>query len=147
MMDEFVAKFASVRTEPICSASCEAKCCMSGKKGAAGATAKMADSKSGKTMYYVGMRSFECKDTAEKMSKVAMSAMKGVNMAYRVDGKDFCCDKMAGDARQKTGKDMTYVVGKTCTPCKDTARVELDKAKVMAVMKALETTDKADKKA
>ena len=68
-------------------------------------------------------------------------------MKYRVGDKDYCCDKMAGEACQKAGKNakMVYVVGTTKTECKIQARIELSKAKLAAAMKALESNKPADK--
>lgn len=188
VMDDFVVKFASVRTEAECKAKCtsacaepcaaaKAGCCSGGKAkevaaageakagscseskvkevAAAGEakTGSCSASKAkeavaaadGKVRYCVAGRIFECKDEAEKTAKLVSVAMEKVKMSYRVDGKDFCCDKMAGAACKTTGKDMTFVVGETETPCQVTARIELDKAKVAAAVKALAETKVASR--
>lgn len=166
-MDDFVVKFASVRDEPLCAASCEtkccssekktasageSKCCASEKKTAAAAGAAMAKAgekgtctKSAAAKYYVAGKAYECKEEAGKTAKLVSTAMESVKLQYRVDGKDFCCDKMAGAACKTTGKNMSYVVNGSEVHCKDMARVELDKAKVAAAMKALNGTQTASK--
>jgi len=141
-MDSFVTKFATVSDKPLCTASCESKCCSSDKKASAiagAATAAKGDDKAtcAKGKYYVAGKAFECKDEAAKTAKLVSTAMDQVKMQYRVDGKDFCCDKMAGDACKSSGKNMSYVVSGNEVHCKYMARVELDKAKIAAAMKAL----------
>ncbi|MEE8170505.1 MAG: hypothetical protein V3T70_08155 [Phycisphaerae bacterium] len=108
--------------------------CKSGAKVAAATC-----DKSAAKVFYVANSKFTCPQTAHKMSKLALAAMKDVRMSYRVDGKDFSCDKMAGAKCDGTGKDLMFVVGETCTPCKVTARIALAKAKIVAALKALET--------
>lgn len=191
VMDDFVAKFATVRTMEECMASCSGSaCCSKGdaktvaakgdaccaSKGDAKTVAAKSEAtcskdkgdaktvaakgegccsaskatmakvgKDGKpvVMYCVAGQTFECKDKAEKASKVAMAAMKDVAMKYRVGEKDFCCDKMAGDEMKKTNAaKMSYVVGKDTMDCKVKARIALDRAKVEAAAKALSTMDK-----
>src|SRR5205085_11903265 len=53
--------------------------------------------------YCVAGQTFDCKVKAEQAAKTAQAAMKEVAMKYRVGDKDYCCDKMAGEACQKAG--------------------------------------------
>lgn len=162
VLDEYVATFAKVRTQEECMASCTGAkatctagksaegCCKSGTKTTgtsekATAVAAKTDKKSTTAILCVAGRCYECKDKADKASKLASEAMKEVAMKYKVGEKEYCCDKMAGEAVAKAGKDakMVFVVGKTTTPCKTMARIALAKAKILAAVQA--TQEKAEK--
>ena len=57
-----------------------------------------------------------------------------MTMSYKVDGKTYGCDKMAGQKCKKTGKKMTYVVGDEETCCEKTARLMVTEAKIRKIV-------------
>lgn len=189
VLDQYVANFATVRTQEECMKACASSCgssegqaktasCSAGKSGAtcsAGskavaasggtcsaskgdtATAKKTGTtggeschgeKSGGTvvaktdgktvMYCVAGQCVDSKEKAEQISKVVMAAMKDVSMKYRVGDEEFCCDKMAGEKAKSNGGKIVYVVDGKTIECDIMARIQLDRAKIMAASKALE---------
>jgi len=100
-------------------------------------TAKSMAKKAGtKVAYRVGGMDFADKDKAEKAVVLVTDASDAVKMTYKVAGKSFSCDKMAGARVEETGKEMTFVVGDEETSCPTTAKLMLTKAKVHAIIAA-----------
>ena len=100
-------------------------------------TAKSMAKKANKTIAYrVGGFDFADKAKAESVAKLVATAADGVKMSYKVDGKPFCCDKMAGSSAKETGKPMTFVVGADETPCGVSAKLMLTQAKIRAIVAA-----------
>jgi len=100
-------------------------------------TAKSMAKKANKTIAYrVGGFDFADKAKAETVAKLVASAADDVKMTYKVDGKSFCCDKMAGSSAKETGKPMTFIVGDQETPCGTSAKLMLTQAKIRAIVAA-----------
>ena len=100
-------------------------------------TAKSMAKKANKTMAYrVGGFDFADKTKAETVAKLVATAADGVKMTYDVNGKSFCCDKMAGSSAKETGKPMTFVIGDEKTPCGTSAKLMLTQAKIRAIVAA-----------
>ena len=87
-------------------------------------------------IYRVGGVDFETPEDAEKALEGVKTAASGVKLAYKVDGRSYCCSKGAATAVKETGKKMTYTVGDTETPCEKTAKLTLARARVRAIVEA-----------
>ncbi len=106
-----------------------------GKCGRCPMTAKgIAKSTGTKVAYRVGGVDFEKKEDAERVAKLVADALKSVAMTYKVDGKTFHCDKMAGAKCKKSGKKMTYVIGDQETGCATSAKLMQAQAKVRKII-------------
>ena len=57
-------------------------------------------------------------------------------MSYKVDGKSFCCDKMAGAAAKADGKPIVYVVGSDEVENEAAAKLAFAQAKIKAIVEA-----------
>lgn len=68
-----------------------------------------ADKAHGQVKYRVASYNYGSQEQAAKAATAAKEAMNGVKMVYVVDGKEFCCDKMA-----KTACDKGTAAGATC---------------------------------
>ena len=104
-------------------------------------TAKDIAKKTGTTVAYrVGGVDFSKKADAEKALARINDVIANVKMEYKVDGKTYGCDKMAGSKCKKSGKKMTYLVGSEETPCQVTAKRMLAEAKVRKIVEAAVST-------
>ncbi len=98
-------------------------------------TAKSVAKKSKTSVAYrVGGVDFDKKENAEKALEAVHAAAAAVRVSYKVDGKSYCCDKMAGASAKKTGKKMLYVVGDEETGCEKTANLKLAEAKIRKIV-------------
>jgi hypothetical protein len=98
-------------------------------------TAKSVAKKSKTSVAYrVGGVDFDKKEDAEKALEAVHAAAAAVRVSYKVDGKTYCCDKMAGASAKKTGKKMLYVVGDEETGCEKTAKLKLAEAKIRKIV-------------
>jgi len=103
-------------------------------------TAKSMAEKSKATIAYkVGGVEFSDKEKAEAAVKLVSDAAAAVKMSYKVDGKSFCCDKMAGAAAKDSGKPIVYVVGEEEAPDETTAKLLYAQAKIRAIVEAAAT--------
>jgi hypothetical protein len=110
---------------------------VNGRAHSCGMTAKQVAKKAkAGVIYRVGGVDFETAEDAEKALEAVKTAASGVKLAYQVDGKSYCCSKGATAAVKKTGKKMTYAVGDAETPCEKTAKLNLAKARVRAIVEA-----------
>ena len=87
-------------------------------------------------MYRVAGRNFKTYEEAAAARDKAIEAMKGVKMAYVVDGKKVDCSSKVCPTMKKAGK-VKFVVDKTETNCELQARVSLAKAQMEAVQLAV----------
>jgi hypothetical protein len=103
-------------------------------------TAKsIAKEKKAEIAYEVAGVEFKEQEKADKAISLVSDAVAGVKLSYKVDGRSFCCDKMAGMKVMKvkeTGKPMLYVVGEQETPCDKHAKLLLAQAKITAAVTA-----------
>lgn len=100
-------------------------------------TAKSLAEKSKATIAYkVGGVEFADKDKAEATVKLVADAATAVKMSYKVDGKSFCCDKMAGTAAKGSGKPIVFMVGEEEAPDEATAKLLYSQAKIRAIVEA-----------
>lgn len=92
--------------------------------------------KSSKTtvVYRVGGVDFEKESDAQKAIDAMTEAIAEVSMTYKVDGKTYGCEKMAGAKCKKSGKEMTYVIGDTETNCQTSAKLRLAEARIRAMV-------------
>lgn len=101
-------------------------------------TAQQMASKAGKkVMYRVAKFDYPSMEAANTAVEHAKEAVQTVSMKWKVGEKTYCCDKMAGEAAQKEHKQVEFCVGEKTTACKDTASVELARAKIEAAVTAL----------
>ncbi len=87
--------------------------------------------------YRLATFEFADKAKAEKAAGTAKEAAEKVAMKWAVGDKSFCCDKMAGEAAQKEGKQVEYYVGEKKLQCPVEASVELELAKIDAAVRSL----------
>ncbi len=87
-------------------------------------------------MYRVAGRNFKTYEEADAAREKAVEAMKGVKMAYVVDGQKVDCSSKVCPTMKKAGK-VKFVVDKTETNCELQARVSLAKAQMEAVQLAV----------
>jgi|GEM_PF-3208842 len=87
-------------------------------------------------MYRVAGRNFKTYEEAAEAREKAMEAMKGVRMAYVVDGKQVDCSSKVCPTMKKAGK-VKFVVNKMETKCEMEARVAMAKAQMEAVQLAV----------
>lgn len=100
-------------------------------------TAKsMAEKAKATIAYKVGGVEFADKEKAETAVKLVADAAATVKMSYKVDGKSFCCDKMAGTAAKDSGKPIVFVVGEEEAPDEATAKLLYAQAKIRAIVEA-----------
>jgi hypothetical protein len=100
-------------------------------------TAKSMAEKSKATIAYkVGGVEFADKEKAEATVKLVADAAAAVKMSYKVEGKSFCCDKMAGVAAKDSGKPIVFVVGAEEAPDEATAKLLYAQAKIRAIVEA-----------
>lgn len=85
-----------------------------------------------------------CPVEAGERAKLVATAMKDVQMSYKVGDKTCNCPNMAASLETSSGKKKQFVVGETCTDCEMTARINLAHAKYKAAVTAIA---KAEKKA
>jgi hypothetical protein len=105
--EKFVASFASIH-------ACEA---------------------SGKT--FVGNKGYDCSQHASTIALAAKQAMDGVKTVLLVGDKEFCCPTAAGEAAEKDGAKVTYVVAEEKTQCAKTNRMNVAIAKYKAAIQAI----------
>ncbi len=100
-------------------------------------TAKgMAEKSKGKIAYKVGGVEFTDKEKAEATVKLVTDAAAAVKLSYKVEGKSFCCDKMAGMAAKDSGKPIVYVVGEEEAPDELSAKLMYAQARIRAIVEA-----------
>lgn len=98
-------------------------------------TAKSVAKKTNTSLAYrVGGFDFAKKQDAEKALQLVHDAVGEVKIAYKVDGKTYGCSKTAGSKCKKTGKKMTYLVGKEETCCEKSAQLMLTEAKIRTIV-------------
>lgn len=90
---------------------------------------------SGKT--FVGNKGYECSQHATTIAAAAKKAMDGVKTVHFVGDKEFCCPTAAGEAAEKDGAKVTYVVAEEKTQCAKTNRMNLAIAKYKAAVQAI----------
>ena len=90
---------------------------------------------SGKT--FVGNKGYECGQHASTIAAVAKKAMNGVKTVHLVGDKEFCCPTAAGEAAEKEGAKLTYVVAEEKTQCSKTNRMNVALAKYKAAIQAI----------
>ncbi len=91
---------------------------------------KMAKKAKAKVAYRVAGFDFDDKEQADKVAKLVADAIDKTQVSYKVDGKSYHCDKMAGKKCKASGKKMTYVVGETETCCDKEAKILLTEARI-----------------
>lgn len=102
-------------------------------------TAKSLAAKSqGTIAYKVGGVEFTDKAKAEAAVKLVADAAATVKMSYSVDGKSFCCDKMAGSAAKESGKPIVFVVGSEEVADESAAKLAYVQTKVRVIVEAAE---------
>ncbi len=102
-------------------------------------TAEQLAKKQGKAMKYrLASFDFEARERAEKASAAARKAAESVKLVMKVQDKEFCCEKMAGEAAKKAGCSVEYVVGEQKFECDVQASVMLAVSKVRAALAELE---------
>ena len=100
-------------------------------------TAKgMAEKSNGKIAYKVGGVEFSDKEKAEATVKLVADAAATVKLSYKVEGKSFCCDKMAGMAAKESGKPIVYIAGEDEAPDELSAKLINAQAKIRAIVEA-----------
>jgi len=100
-------------------------------------TAKgMAEKSKGTIAYKVGGVEFSDKVKAEAAVKLVTDAASTVKMSYKVDGKSFCCDRMAGTAAKESGKPIVFVIGSDEIPEESAAKLLYAQAKIRAIVEA-----------
>lgn len=100
-------------------------------------TAKqMAESAHAPIAFKVGGVEFADKTKAEAAVKLVADAAAGVKMSYKVDGKPFCCDKMAGEAAKTGGKPIVFVIGSDEIAEESAAKLVFAQAKIKAIVEA-----------
>lgn len=98
-------------------------------------TAKSVAKSSNTTVAYrVAGVDFKKKSDAKNAVDAIAKAAAKVSMSYKVDGKSYGCEKMAGSNCKKSGKEMTYVIGDTETGCHTSAKLRLTEAKIRAMV-------------
>lgn len=75
-----------------------------------------ADKAKGEVKYRVAGYNYATQEQAEKAAAAAKEAISGVKMLYVVDGKEYCCDKTAKTAcdKSKDGAQPTAAAGASC---------------------------------
>jgi hypothetical protein len=96
----------------------------------------MADKAKAPIAYVVGGVEFADQAKAEAAVKLVADAAAGVKMSYKVDGKPFCCDKMAGEAAKTGGKPIVFVVGSDEIAEESAAKLVFAQAKIRAIVEA-----------
>jgi len=100
-------------------------------------TAKsMAEKSKASIAFKVGGVEFADKEKAEAAVKLVADAGAAVKMSYKVEGKSFCCDKMAGMAAKDSGKPIVFVVGEEDAADEATAKLLYARAKIRAIVEA-----------
>ncbi len=100
-------------------------------------TAKsMAEKSKATVAYKVGGVDFADQAKAEAAVKLVADAAAAVKSTYKVDGKSFCCDKMAGAAAKDSGKPIVYVVGDSEIETDSAAKLAIAQAKIRAIVEA-----------
>lgn len=100
-------------------------------------TAKsLAEKSKGTIAYKVGGVEFTDKTKAKAAVKLVADAASTVKMSYKVDGKPFCCDKMAGSAAKETGKPIVFVVGSEEVSEEPAAKLMYAQARIRAIVEA-----------
>ena len=100
------------------------------------AAKSMADSSKAPIAYKVGGVEFADRAKAEAAVKLVADAAASVKMSYKVDGKPFCCDKMAGDAAKTEGKPIVFVIGSDEIAEESAAKLVFAQAKIRAIVEA-----------
>jgi hypothetical protein len=86
--------------------------------------------------YKVGGVEFTDKAKAENAVKLVADAASSVAMSYKVDGKPFCCDKMAGAAAKESGKPIVFVIGSEEIAEESAAKLAYAQAKIRVIVAA-----------
>lgn len=97
---------------------------------------------SGKT--FVGNKGYECSQHAGSVAAIAKKAMDGVTTVHLVGTQEFCCPTAAGEAAEKDGTAITYVVADKKTQCAKTNRMNLAIAKYQAAVLAIAKSETAE---
>ncbi|MGY8687026.1 MAG: hypothetical protein ACKVHP_04720, partial [Verrucomicrobiales bacterium] len=100
---------------------------------------------SGKT--FVGNKGFECGEHAKTIAAVAKTAMAEVKTVHFVGTQEFCCPTAAGEAAEKEGAKVTYVVNEEKTQCAKTNRMNVAVAKYKAAVLAIAKAEAPEKSA
>ena len=99
---------------------------------------ELAKATDGKMTYCVGSVTFDSMEKATAAARRAEESAEKIQMATLVDGKPYTCSKSANVAAEGAGVPCVYAVGDSCrTECKTTARIELARARIDAMMKSL----------
>ncbi len=96
----------------------------------------MAEKAKAPIAYKVGGVEFADQAKAEAAVKLVADAAAAVKMSYKVDGKSFCCDKMAGEAAKTDGKPIVYVIGSDEVSDESAAKLVFAQAKIKAIVEA-----------
>lgn len=100
-------------------------------------TAKgLAEKNKAAVAYKVGGVEFTDKAKADAAVKLVADAASAVAISYKVDGKPFCCDKMAGAASKESGKPIVFVVGSEEIAEESAAKLVYEQAKIRAIVAA-----------
>ena len=94
---------------------------------------------SGKT--FVGNKGYECGQHATTIAALAKKAMDGVKATHLVGDKEFCCPTAAGEAAEKDGAKVTFVVAEEKTQCAKTNRMNVAVAKYKAAIQAIASSE------
>ncbi|MFT5191411.1 MAG: hypothetical protein ACI957_004450 [Verrucomicrobiales bacterium] len=100
---------------------------------------------SGKT--FVGNKGFECGEHAKTIAAVAKTAMAEVKTVHFVGTQEFCCPTAAGEAAEKEGAKVTYVVNEEKTQCAKSNRMNVAVAKYKAAVLAIAKAEAPEKSA
>ncbi len=100
------------------------------------AAKSMAESAKAPIAYKVGGVEFTDQAKAEAAAKLVVDAAAGVTMSYKVDGKPFCCNKLAGEAAKTAGKPFVFVIGSDEIAEESAAKLVLAQAKIRAIVEA-----------
>ena len=82
-------------------------------------------------------KSCSCPIETAKRTKLVSTAMDNVKMSYKVGEKTCDCPLKAASLAKASGDNKEFVVGKECTTCEMTARLNLARAKYKAAVTAL----------
>lgn len=124
------------KTAALAKADDKAGCCKS-KAALAKANDKSGCCSSKNATYRVAGRNYDSWDKAVAAHESAIAAMSNVKMAYLVNGTKVDCASKVCPMAKKAGQ-VKFVVGETTTGCELHARVELAKAQIDAISKAME---------
>lgn len=100
---------------------------------------QMAESAHAAIAYKVGGVEFQDKAKAEAAVKLVADAASSIKMSYKVNGKSFCCDKMAGMAAKSDNQPIVFVIGTDEIQDEAAAKVIYAQARIRAIVEAATT--------